>query len=108
MFALLPFMENFDSFTECFSAYWETIKMKCNIALLWLSSLANSSTQEADVHTPVTVSTEKHGAKARKSQQSKILPSTLVYGYCGSLIALAYEPVLKGHARGYQQNWIFD
>lgn len=50
-----------------FSADWETIRMKCNIALLWLFSLANSSTQEADVHTPVTISTEKHGAKERKS-----------------------------------------
>lgn len=37
--------------------------MKYHIALLWLSSLVNSSTQEVDEHTPVTTNTEKHGAK---------------------------------------------
>lgn len=53
--------------------------MKYNIALLWLSSLVNSSTQEVDEHTPVTIGTEKHGAEAEKNaQQSKILPSSLL------------------------------
>lgn len=47
--------------------------MKYHIALLWLSSLVNSSTQEVDEHTPVTTNTEKHGAKGRRSQQSKTL-----------------------------------
>lgn len=75
MFALVPFIENFNSFTECFSSYWETIKLKCNIALLWLSSLVNSSTQEVDWHTPVMISTKN---QVRKSQLSKILPSSSV------------------------------
>lgn len=77
MFALLPFMENSDSFTG-FSAHWKTIRMKPNIALLWLSSLVNCSTQEVDVHTPVTGDAQKHRAEVRKSQQSKILPSSLL------------------------------
>lgn len=68
----MPFMKNFNSSTDCFPAYWETIRMKYNIALLWLSSL-NSSTQEVDVHTPVMISTEQHGVQVRKSKQSKIL-----------------------------------
>lgn len=52
--------------------------MKYNIAFLWRSALVNSSTQEVDMCTPVTSSAEEHRAKAKKSQQSKILPSSLV------------------------------
>ena len=32
MFALMPFMENFSSFTDSFPAHWEPIRMKYNIA----------------------------------------------------------------------------
>lgn len=90
MFALMPFVENFRPL-HSFSAHWKTIWMKYHIALLWLSSLVNSSTQEVDEHTPVTTNTEKHGAKGRRSQQSK----TLFFwfsGKCGNMIALAQSP----------------
>lgn len=71
MFALMPLTESFDSFAD-FSAHWKTIRMKYNIAFLWLGALVNSSTQEVDVRTPVTSNTGKH--QVRKSQQSRISP----------------------------------
>ncbi len=93
MFALMPFMENFDSFTE-------TIRMKYTLALLPGQQF---NTGGKDTFTCY----DQHWKTYRESpSKAKFYPLVWFYGNCGNFIALAYERILKVHERGCQQNWI--